>query len=431
MDHDLFPADSPMSVAVDEVRDSIESLQDEQRRSLTTFIVLDAALTAAAVPFVLGVWLTVAHEPYLLAVAVVVAAAACVMALAAHRARCGETSAAVGWLAAGNWIAIAAGAFLAPTVWPIYPIAALLPAVVAASYVRQDQFRWYLAASVTVATSTTLLGLFTNITSIEEDVPEWTFTMLQAIFVPIMTGAIGFLALQNFARVRLLVTSMGDAYDSVRFQANDLFASRSRMIAATDRERRRIERDLHDGTQQHFVAMSMQLAALKNQLPPGAEELRAQVDRLRDDVKAAQRNLRELTAAIYPPTLSQHGLTSAIRFIADRFTTNVTAQITNVGRCAPDIEAAVYFTCMEALQNASKHAGPDAHVQIELRRDDDQLAFVIADDGPGFDVAAIAIAGGTANMHDRMTAVLGTLTIESGAGIGTTVRGNVPVPKRE
>lgn len=420
-----------MSIAVDEVRDSIESLQTEQQRSLVTFITLDAALTAASVPFVAGVWLTVAREAsYLPAVAIVVAVAAGLMGLAATRARAGDISTAVGWLAAGNWIAIAAGALLAPAVWPIYPIAALLPAVVAASYVRQDQFRWYLAASVSVATATTLLGLFTNITSIRQDVPEWTFTMLQAIFVPVMTGAIGFLALQNFARVRLMVTSIGDAYDSVRFQANDLFASRSRMIAATDRERRRIERNLHDGTQQHFVAMSMQLSALKNRLPEDDRALREQVEQLRGDVKDAQRNLRELTAAIYPPTLSQHGLTSAIRFIADRFTTNVTRSIDDVGRCDPEIEAAVYFTCMEALQNASKHAGDDAHVHIGLHRSDGELTFVVADDGAGFDPTTPNGSGGTTNMHDRMTAVLGTLSIESTPGTGTTVTGTVPVPSR-
>ena len=202
-----------------------------------------------------------------------------------------------------------------PAVWPIYTLGALLPAVVAASYVRHDQFRWYLAASVAVATAATMLGLFSNLTSLREDVPAWAFEIIQALFVPVVAGAIGFLALQNFARVRLMATSMSDAYDSVRFQANDLFASRSRMLAATDRERSRIERDLHDGTQQHFVAMSMQLAALKNQLRAEDTTLRAQVDRLRSDVRDAQRNLRQLTAAIYPPTLTQHGLTSAIRVL--------------------------------------------------------------------------------------------------------------------
>lgn len=416
-----------MSIAVDEVRESIEALDAAQRLSLVNFVVFDAALTATSVPFVLGIWLTVAREPYLLAVAIIVAAAAGVMAFAAHRARAGRISSAVAWLAAGNWIAIGAGAVLAPTMWPIYPLAALLPAVVAASYVRQDQFRWYLVASVGVATITTLLGLFTNVTSIRDDVPEWTFTMLQAIFVPLMTAAIGFLALQNFARVRRMAAGLADAYDSVRFQANDLLASRSRMIAATDRERRRIERDLHDGTQQYFVAVGMELAALRNRLPSHETELRDDIERLRNEVNVAHRELRDITAAIYPPTLAQHGLTSAVRFIAARHRDNVSTAIDEVGRCDPDVEAAVYFTCLEALQNAAKHAGADATIHVALHRTEGELRFSVADDGPGFDPAAVDHRSGTINMHDRITVVLGTLRIESALGQGTTVSGMVPV----
>jgi signal transduction histidine kinase len=346
---------------------------------------------------------------------------------AVRRAVVGDNSGAVGWLAAGNWMAIFTGAVLAPSVWPIYPVASLLPAVVAASYVRQDEFRRYLLASVTVAAATTMFGLFSRFTSIDDDVPTWVIELLQAVFVPLLTATLGFLALQNFARIRSIVTSLTDAHEAVRFQANDLLASRSRMLAATDRERRRIERDLHDGTQQHFVALSMRLAAVSAQLPPEASAVRDEIDRLRVDVKEAQRDLRDLTAAIYPPTLAQHGLTSAVRFVADRFTDNVSTRISDVGRLEPTVEAAMYFACLEALQNAAKHAGDPAQVTIELGRSEREVWFVVEDDGVGFDITD-AMGGGTTNMADRLGAVLGTLTIESEPGVGTRVRGVVPAP---
>lgn len=416
-----------MSIAVDEVRDSIAELHTSQRRSLASFIAIDAALTALAVPFVFVVYLTVASEPYLLATGFVVALAAAGMAVGAWHARGNRLVAAVGWLAIGNWIAILTGAVMAAPVWPLFPLAALLPAVVAASYLRQDLFRYYLGSSIFIATGTTMLGLTANFTSIRDDVPEWVFVMLLAVFVPLLTAALGFLALQNFARVRAMIASLSDAYESVRSQAGDVRASRSRMLAAADRERRRIERDLHDGTQQHFVAISMSVAALKTQLPDD-EALHVQVDRLREDVREAQRNLRDLTVAIYPPTLTEHGLSSAIRFIADRFSPNVTTRIDDVGRCDPTIEAAVYFTCMEALQNASKHAGPEATIELDLHRSNGHVTFVVADNGPGFDAQVNVGSGGIVNMTDRMAVVLGKLAIESALGQGTTIKGRVPVP---
>lgn len=419
-----------MTLVVNEMSRSISSWHEDQRRRLVLFIRLDALLTVFAAGFVVVVYAFYAREPYLLTCGLVVALAGAVMVRAAAYAQRGSISRAIGWLAAGNWLALAVGAVLAPAVWPVYPLAALLPAIAAAPYVRQDEFRRYLIASVAAATLATFAGLFSEFTSIEEDVSTGITDTLQAVFVPLMTATLGFLALQNFARIRSMVITLTDAHEAMRFQANDLLASRSRMLAATDRERRRIERDLHDGTQQHFVAMAMRLSAIRALLPEGAREAREQIDRLRGEVHDAQRDLRNLTAAIYPATLSQHGLTSAIRFIADRFASNATTDIDEVGRCDPNVEAAVYFTCMEAVQNASKHAGEGAALRIELHRAERELVFVVADDGVGFDPGQTIEAGGTTNMHDRMGAVLGSLVIESAPGRGTTVTGTVRVAPR-
>lgn len=415
-----------MSFAVDEIGEAIDTWNRDQLDRLARFCRLDMAITAFAAVFVIVVFSFI-REPYLFACGVAVGCAAALMHRAAVVAERGETSTAVAWLAAGNWVAIGTGALAASAVWPIFPLAALFPAIVAATYVRRDQFQRYLIASVAIATLATFAGLFVDLTGIRSDVPNWILVMLQAIFVPSMTGIVGFLAVQNFARTRSALASLRVAHDGARLQANELLASRSRMLHATNRERRRIERDLHDGTQQHFVALGLRLSALKAALPGESTRLHQDVDDLRDDVREAQRNLRNLTAAIYPPTLTQHGLAPAVRAIADRYTSNVTTEIDDVGRCDADVEAAVYFTFMEALQNAAKHAGAEASVTLKLSRDGRQLEFSIADDGAGFVPSPASDPGGLVNMVDRVGAVLGEVEVSSAPGEGTVVSGSVPV----
>ena len=144
-----------MSVAVDEIRDSIEAWREGQQGRLIYFIRLDAALTGMAAIVVFAVYALIATEPYLLVCGLACAAAAAIMLYAASAARRGDLSQAVARLAAANWFATLVGAALAPSVWPIFPLASLFPAIVAASYVRQDEFRGYLIASVAVATTTT------------------------------------------------------------------------------------------------------------------------------------------------------------------------------------------------------------------------------------------------------------------------------------
>ena len=208
----------------------------------------------------------------------------------------------------------------------------------------------------------------------------------------------------------------------------ELQASRSRIVAAADESRRRIERDLHDGAQQYLVAMAVKLGLARQLLDKDPAAAHALLDELRSDVQATVTELRELAHGIYPPLLRDAGLPEALRAAAKRSTLRTTVAADDLGRFDPHAEAAVYFCCLEALQNAQKHAGDGVTVAVTVERTERALRFEVRDDGVGFDVDGTTGGQGFVNMTDRLGAVGGTLTVTSSPGEGTAVAGTLPLP---
>ncbi len=209
-------------------------------------------------------------------------------------------------------------------------------------------------------------------------------------------------------------------------QANeDLRASRARIVATGDAERRKIERNLHDGAQQHLVALAVNLRLAKDMLADDPESAAEMLDALGDAVKDTIQELRDLAHGIYPPLLMDSGLTEALRAAANRSPLATSVNTEGVGRYPTEVEAAVYFCCLEALQNAGKHA-PEASVEITVRDTDGALSFEVRDDGPGFDVAAATAGHGYVNMSDRLGAIGGTVDWRSEPGAGATISGTIP-----
>jgi signal transduction histidine kinase len=205
----------------------------------------------------------------------------------------------------------------------------------------------------------------------------------------------------------------------------ELRASRARIVGSAERERLRLERDLHDGAQQRLMAIQVKLAVARE--GASSPELAAQLDALSDDASAAVDELRTLAHGIYPTVLHERGLGDALQAYATMAPTPVHVVDRGVGRASPATEAAVYYCLLEALQNAVKHAGPGARVIVTLTRSGDVIAFELRDDGVGFDVSAGRAGVGMVNMRDRIGAVGGMLWVDSSAGEGTTVSGTVPV----
>jgi signal transduction histidine kinase len=211
----------------------------------------------------------------------------------------------------------------------------------------------------------------------------------------------------------------------LRQLVRDLRAARRRVAAAGDRERRRIERDLHDGAQQQLTAIQLDLGALPELLARDVGAAAARIKELRVRFDEALEDLRELAHGVYPPLLSSDGLYAALSAAARRCPVPTTVGPGPIVRAPRSIESAAYFCCLEALQNVAKHAGPGARASISLRTTGDVLEFRVSDDGVGFDPAAMRPGHGLINMKDRLNDLV---EVRSAPGQGTTVIGRLPLP---
>lgn len=225
-----------------------------------------------------------------------------------------------------------------------------------------------------------------------------------------------------------LDSALQESLDAVRRQADELRASRARIVEATDTERRRIERDLHDGAQQHLVALAVGVRLARQFADTDAEQAKSMLDQIGLDLQDAVQELRNLAHGIYPPLLMDRGLPDALRAAAGRAALATSVEAENVGRYPQQVEAAVYFCCLEALQNAGKHAGENASALVTVREVEGALLFEVADDGAGFDLSSGAQRGhGFVNMSDRVGAFGGSVTVDSAPGHGTKISGRIPL----
>jgi signal transduction histidine kinase len=206
----------------------------------------------------------------------------------------------------------------------------------------------------------------------------------------------------------------------------ELRASRQRLVVAQDEERRRIERNIHDGAQQQLVALAVKLnlaQSLSRKDPERADEMLTQ---LKAEAADALENLRDLARGIYPPLLADQGLLAALQSQARKSPVLVHVEGDGIGRLGQDTEAAVYFCVLEALQNVAKYAGATG-ATVHLHREDGQLIFEVADDGIGFDPSASGYGTGMQGMADRLAALGGELRVTSAPGSGTRVQGRLPI----
>ena len=227
-------------------------------------------------------------------------------------------------------------------------------------------------------------------------------------------GATTLLALEN----RRLEQDLLDSFDV-------LHASQRRLVAAASSERRKIERDLHDGVQQKLVALRIHLE-LALEAAGGESAMGERLARLGVEFDEALDELRAVAHGIYPPLLAEGGLAPALQEAAHRSTVPLALELgDDVGRLSEDCEVAIYYSCLEALQNVAKHAGEGAAASLRLWRDPRWVRFSVSDDGAGFVPRSEGRGAGLTNMSDRLGAVGGTLVVRSAPGEGTTIEGRV------
>jgi signal transduction histidine kinase len=215
--------------------------------------------------------------------------------------------------------------------------------------------------------------------------------------------------------------------EQLKARLEDLRAAQRRLVTAQDEERRRLERNIHDGAQQQLVALAVKLRLAESMVgrdPEGAREL---LEGLQRDAGGALDDLRDLARGIYPPLLADKGLAAALEAQANRSALPVHVRSSgDLGRFPQEVEAAVYFSCLEGLQNIAKYAGA-SDVTVTIARHNGDLTFEVVDDGQGFDPAAVRGGSGLQGIVDRVAALAGGVEIASAPGKGTTLRGTIPV----
>ena len=344
-----------------------------------------------------------------------VCAAQCVVLVAAMRiALRGRYQQSITLVCFGNWTSALLLTYIAPPLLPVMALLALVPVVFAEPYVR-----WQRALVFTVITTACVLSLaavarFHQPTSLTSHATHSIETAFIVIALPTHALHILVIVWNNAAALRTSEKLLSE-------RAAQLAASRTRLITAADEERRRLERDLHDGAQQHLVALAVLIQLARKAQPDRYQPLLAEASGV---VENAIAEIRRLAHGIYPPLLVSGGLAAAIPAVAARAPVPVQQNLQGLGRYPASVEAALYYCCSEALQNAAKHGGPGTTVTLTARANERRLSLTITDTGVGFDPATIG--NGLSNMTDRLSAIGGRLAIDTAPGRGSRIAAVVP-----
>jgi signal transduction histidine kinase len=288
---------------------------------------------------------------------------------------------------------------------PLLGLVLLVARYPSAPETDRRQMRWPIATTLLVVVGIAATGFLES-----------------ALGAPVQTGM--FVAISVALPGSLLVGLLRHSEEAERLATLD--ASRARIAEAEEAERRRIERDLHDGAQQQLIAILARVELARVQLTD--EAARAELDEVAEGIREVHRDLRELARGIHPAILTDRGLPEAIMSAAARLPMQISVEVAPevaTARHAPAVEGAAYLFGLEALANVAKHAGADA-ARVQLSSEGEALEVTVEDAGVGFDPSDEPNGSGLTNMRDRLAAVGARLTVESRPGGGTTLRGVFP-----
>lgn len=300
------------------------------------------------------------------------------------------------------------GTWATPNLTPLTALLTMVPLLVGFPYLGRRWIAFLSAVAVLGSAGVAALGEWRRAEAFHD--LWWVNAVVIACSLP--------------AGVAVVVFLVRDAYTRLQEQSRQLLESRTRIVEVADAARRGIERDLHDGAQQRLLAMSVTIERARKGLQAGRQEdAAALLDQLAADNREVVAELRELARGIYPPLLAERGLVAALQSTARRSAVPVTLDVADVERTSRQVEAAAYFCILEAMTNAAKHA--EASEVVVTLRGQPHLSFTVSDDGRGFDRDRVVI-GGLLGMEARIAAVGGRLTLETGPGRGTVLRGDFP-----
>jgi signal transduction histidine kinase len=378
---------------------------------LRTYIEVDLVGVVVAALWLTALRVWVLPSGWLVVIVCLLVAMAVFLVRAIHLVRRYRRLAAVVVFTLSNWTIALVATAITPYALAALSLAVLLPVLVAVQHINQERLSAMLGAAMLVGTAMVVVGRLQSGAGLEPHTPSVVLDGLAVIFVPFVTVLVSLSAWQN--------------HETLVSRAEALRESRARLVAAADRERCQIERNLHDGAQQRLAAAIMQTRVVQRLLDTQPDRAGPLLAQLSDDLQEAGAELRNLAHGIYPPELAQYGLESALRTAARNTPLAVTVRASGLGRYPPEIEIGIYFCLLEALHNAVKHAGDQAGVTITLQ-DRNGISFDIRDTGKGMDPARIRAGQGIVNMNDRLGAIGGTLTIDTRPGGGVHLHGHMP-----
>ena len=351
--------------------------------------------------------------------------------LGIHPLQQGHTDRAVFWFAAGSWGVSVGAVLIVPISLPIVVITVAIPAVLAAMYQGDRQVRWLTFGLAMVSALMGAVSQWTEGAGLEEDLHPDLASAVFVIFLTVQSLPLIIAVRQASLQYRLSLQEAVAANESSKQAEQEVARSRARLAQASDLERRKIERDLHDGAQQLFVSSLVQLRVFDETIKRGRETKPGGLSAIADDLEEAIDELRRLARGIYPSLLQTSGLYEALQRLVRTSAATTFAAGTDPGRLPHEVETAVYFFASEALQNIAKHGGPGCTAQLRIDADDESIVFQIRDDGVGLvDGTAAAETRGLVNMRDRIAAVGGTVEFTQTPGGGCTVTARVPATRR-
>ncbi len=402
---------------------------------LRQFVVADLCAIVAGALLCLGIYTWLLPSPWMLGLAAVIIADGVVIASATRLLSRGQHARAATMICAGTWATALSVTLIAPTTLPIMVLTAQMPVILALPYVTRRRLRVFLLLTVGCILGLGMLARLQDMSGLSAQLADPLQDIVIIAFLPVLATLILLIVWHNSVALRGVADAATSANNALMAsqhllarRAEELAASRARLVAATDSERRRIERDLHDGAQQHLVALAINLRLAQRIAANDPAQCRPVLVELATQLQAAIDEIRRLAHGIYPPLLATGGLAQAIPAAAAKAALTTRVTIDRIGRYSPEVEAAVYFCCLEALQNAAKHAGNAATANISASHDGTVLTVTVSDNGSGFDPATTTHGAGLTNMADRVAVVGGNLRIDSSLPQGTRVTITIPAP---
>ena len=347
--------------------------------------------------------------------------------MAAPYFRRGDLRRGILWANLGSWYLLFPLVLIVPETLPIAMQNVVGPVILAATYLERRFVRRLVPVTVVIAVAITYIAFTSDGVGLDELIPRPVFLGALLVYV----GANLLLVMGDIQELNLVhLRSLQRAVRQnrrLRAAERALRDSRRRLLVAADNERVRLERDLHDGAQQRLVSLSLQLRLAAELTDEGRAPTSDLLMAMHREATGAVEELRDLAQGVYPARLHELGLARALHGVARRSSARIDIQDSSTSEIDGSTKVALYFLCVEAIQNAIKHGTADTAITISLIEEDGDLVLVVVDDGPGFDTGEHSDSRGLLNMGDRVGAIGGDLTIRSVIDGGTTITARVPI----